>query len=418
MNDNLSELALTELVAEQREKFLEKEPGVEREVDTEKMLRQRRITAICGIRRCGKSTLLRQIANRLEGRFHYMNFDDERLIGFKVEDFAMLMRVFEKRADERVLLFDEIQNIEGWERFVRRIHDEEYKVIVTGSNAKLLSSELGTHLTGRYNRIELFPFSFSEALAFRGENPSRNRMSNRARLLACFDDYIAHGGFPEYLRERDTELLQRVYEDILFRDIIARYNVRDTKTFQSLSHYLFTNYTSLFSYHGIKNMLSIKSATSVRDYIGYMEQSYLLFEVMKYDYSLKKQHVSHKKIYAVDNGLRHAVSFQFSEDKGKALENMVCLELRRRGYDVFFFKNRGECDFIALRNNKIEMLTQVCTDLNMANRPREMNGLFEAMHTLDIPRGTVLTYNQDGEEKTDDGRNIRIMPVWRWMLEQ
>jgi predicted AAA+ superfamily ATPase len=413
----MNTMLLGDLVQDQRDAFLARSPGVSREVDIAAHLKHGRVVVISGIRRCGKSTLLRQIAERFRKKdFHYLNLDDERLFEFEISDFDRLMQVFHKRAESRVLLFDEIQNVPGWERFVRRIHDEGYKVILTGSNARLLSSEQGTHLTGRYSRINLYPFSLRETLLFHRINPRALKAKSRPRALRVFDEYLGHGGFPEYLKFKNRELLQRTYEDILFRDIIARFKIREGKALQHLAHYLCTNFTGEISYHSLKNILHIKSAVSVRNHIAFLEQAYLLFEVFKYDFSLKKQHVSNKKVYVVDTGLRNAVSFQFSRDAGKALENCVFVELLRRGENVYFFRDRGECDFVTVSGRKAVSAIQVCFELHEGNRKREIGGLQEALETLRISNGLLLTYDQYEEIALESGAAIRVMPVWRWLL--
>jgi len=198
---NLSHMV--ELVEDQRAYFLARACGVAREADIAACSAHRRVVAISGVRRCGKSTLLRQVAERLEGRFHYLNFDDERLLGFSVEHFAPLMLAFKRRSRDKTLLFDEIQNVEGWERFVRRVHDDGYKVFLTGSNARLLSRELGTHLTGRHVRLDLYPFSFGEVLRFRGVDRNNRTSDGKAAIMKNFDGYLAGGGFPEYLETPD-----------------------------------------------------------------------------------------------------------------------------------------------------------------------------------------------------------------------
>jgi len=413
---------LEELVLDQKEVFLSKDEGLQRNVDFDRYTAHQQIVVVSGIRRSGKSTLLRQFAERFDN-FNYINFDDERLIDFTVNDFPTLMLVFEKlNPGNRVIFIDEIQNIENWERFVRRIHDEGYKIFLTGSNAKLLSSELATHLTGRYVKIELYPFSFEETLRFKCIPYKcipydRVTSAKKAAVLREFDLFLKNGGFPELLKYQDTEFLKRTYDDILFRDVITRFGIREVKAFKQLAHYIFSNFTDEVSYNSLKNMLGFKSAMSVRSYISYLEESYLVFEVYKYDYSLKKQHVSNKKLYVIDNGMRNAVSFRFSNDAGKMLENLVFIELKRRGHRVFFFRNRAECDFVIEEKGRITMAVQVCFDLGGENRKREMHGIAEAMRVLGVQNGLILTYNQEDVITTGDGVRITVQPVWQWLLD-
>ncbi|MBI4023889.1 MAG: ATP-binding protein [Verrucomicrobia bacterium] len=403
-----------EVILDQKEAFLRKDPGIPREADLTRYLKSPHIVVFSGVRRCGKSTLLRQIAARLDA-FYYINFDDERLIDFTVADFSDLMVIFQKQYPARFFLADEIQNVPGWERFIRRLHDEGYKVFLTGSNARLLSSEMATHLTGRHLRMDLYPFSFREFLAFHQVSLDHKTSSGKARVLKFFDRYLLHGGFPERIKYDDSEFVKRVYEDILHRDIIARFQIREVKAFKQLAHYLFSNFTSEISYNSLKNILGFKTAMSVRNYVGFMEESYLLFELFKYDYSLKKQHVNNKKVYVIDGGMRNAVAFHFSGDRGKYLENMVFLELKRRGHQVYFFRNRQECDFVVEAKGRISQTIQVCLEVHAGNRKRELDGLMDAMKTLGVSRGLVLTLNQ-AERITLGKHRVEFVPAWEWLL--
>jgi len=406
---------LEEVTRSQKEVFLSRDPGIPRTIDVAQYTKTGQIVAISGIRRCGKSTLLRQIAQQYDA-FHYINFDDERLIDFTTDDFSSLVLILEKIFPSlRVLFIDEIQNVAGWERFVRRIHDEGWKVFLTGSNANLLSAELGTHLTGRYVKITLFPFSFQEALAFRDIPAGEMTETTRAAVLSAFDRYLVEGGFPEYLKFKDPEYLKRTYEDILFRDIIGRAGIREVKPFRQLARYIFTNVANRASYQALKKTLNFKSAASVRDYVGYLEEAYLVFEIFRYDCSLKKQYVSDKKLYCIDTGMRNAVAFRFSGDTGRLFENLVFIELLRRNLSVYYFRQKHECDFVIEDRGVITAAIQVCFELNEENRSRELAGLTEAMETLSVENGMVLTCCQE-ETLTIDGRKIRIVPAWKWLL--
>jgi hypothetical protein len=407
---------LEQLVLSQKESFLSRDPGIPREVDASRYRKTGQIVVISGIRRSGKSTLLRQFS-MLYKNFHYINFDDDRLLEFSLGDFSTLMLVYEKLSPgTKVIFIDEIQNIAGWERFIRRIHDDGYKVFLTGSNAKLLSAELGTHLTGRYIKITLYPFSFREVLRFRSVSVDRITEKKKARILAEFDRYLTFGGFPEYLKYADPEYLKRTYDDILFRDIIGRFGIREVKAFRQLAHYLFTNMANMASYNALKKALGFKSVVSVRDYVGFLEEAFLVFEIFKYDYSLKKQYVNDKKIYVIDNGMRNAVAFQFSDDRGRLLENCVFIELLRRNAPVYFFKNTGECDFVTEDHGKVTAALQVCYELSQKNRDRELDGLTSAMLTLGIKNGIILTYHQE-ETIVHNGFSLHVLPVWQWLLE-
>lgn len=397
--------------------FLKKDPGLERDIDFKKYISSKQIVIISGVRRSGKSTLLKQISLKIP-RFYYINFDDERLINFNFDDFNKLMILWKKKFASKYILIDEIQNINHWERFIRRIHDEEYKVFITGSNAKLLSSELSTHLTGRYKKIELFPFSFREFLRWNNINFSNPITSEvKAEILKLFDKYLVNGGFPEYIKYKDKEYLKRIYEDILYRDIITRFRIKEIKSFRELANYIFTNFTKQTSYNNLKNILGIKTTMSVRDYVGFLEESYLIFELFKYDFSLKKQYVSDKKLYVIDNGLRNATAFYFSQDKGYLLENLVYLELKRRGKDLYYFKDKSECDFLVKEKNRIVQAIQISKNIDKSNEKREFGGLVNAFDRLKIKNGLILTENQEGIKKFG-GYKIIIKPVWKWLIDK
>lgn len=405
------------IISDQREMFLSRASGVMRRIDTDVYLSSEQIVIVSGIRRCGKSTLLRQFAQRLGDDFVYANFDDERMLHFDVSDFAGLLTYWHKQSDSRTVIMDEIQNIPQWERFVRRIHDEGYKVFISGSNSKLLSGELGTHLTGRYKLIELYPFSFREYIDFAGIAVKKTTTS-LAALSKAFDDYLLQGGFPLYCLSKDDDVLTTLYENILYKDILFRYSIQEKKAFRELANYALSNIGKEFSYRNISRLLGIKSDTSTKNYLSYMEEAFLLFQLPKYDYSLKKQYVSNKKIYCIDNGLRNRVSFRFSEESGRLLENMVFIELRRRGYRVYFHKESKECDFVCLRSNAVVNVIQVCDYLSPENKNRETEGLAEAMNTYKLPEGYIITR---GKPETislpASGQTIHIVNVIDWLLQ-
>lgn len=286
---------------------------------------------------------------------------------------------------------------------------------MTGSNAKLLSSELSTHLTGRYFKIELYPFSFKEFLNYKRVDYKKKNTETKIKVLKNFDYYLKWGGFPEFVKYKDKEFVKRIYEDVLYRDLLTRFKIKEVKAFKELANYLFANFTKELSYNSLKNVLGFKAAMSVKNYVDFMEESYLIFELYKYDYSLKKQFVSDKKIYVIDNGMRNVVAFYFSKDRGKLLENLVFIELKRRDCQIYYFKDKKECDFIIKDKNKIVQAIQVTFDLDK-NQEREVKGLFSAMEKFDLKNGLILTNSQEREFKKD-GRVIEVRPVWKWLFE-
>ena len=407
---------LEELVLTQKEWFRTRDPGIPRRIVTGPLIQTDEVVVITGIRRCGKSTLLRQLSG-LYSDYQYVNFDDDRLMDFTVADFPALMLVFEKTLPGvKTLFVDEIQNVIGWERFVRRIHDEGYKVFLTGSSASLISSELGTRLTGRYIPVILYPFSFAEALQFRSIDTGRITETKKAQILSEFDRYLAGGGFPDFIKYQDPEYLKRIYDDVLYRDIISRLGIREVKGFRQLARYIFSNMANPATYNALKKTLGFKSVTSVRDYVGFLEEVYLVFEICRYDFSLKKQYVSEKKLYCIDTGMRNAVAFRFSGDTGRLLENCILIELLRRKKSVYFFRNHRECDFVTEEEGVITGAIQVCFELTPENREREIGGLTSAMAAHGLSEGRLITCCQE-KTFTQDGRIIHVLPAWKWLLE-
>lgn len=380
---------------------------------------------VSGVRRCGKSTLLDQVIGRLYPQgVYYLNFEDERLVDFDVEDFNRLYEVFlELFGEHNIFFFDEVQNVPQWELFVRRMQGKGCKFFITGSNASLLSKELGTKLTGRNVNVELFPFSFTEYLAFKGASPTSTSLSlttERASIKRHFDEYLRHGGMPEFLKYQDATILKRVYEDILYRDIVARYGIKQVKPLRELGLYLLSNLGGTFSYNNLKNVLGVGSMNTIKNHADYLENSYLVFLVGRFSYSLKQQFVAQKKIYCIDNGLADAVAFQFSKNKGKFLENLVFLALRQRFPDIYYYKtaNNLEVDFLVKVGSKDLRLIQVSDNLDHAKtRHREVAALVMAMDELHLKKGLILT--DDGEEDIrSEGKTIAVRPVYKWLLEE
>lgn len=360
------------------------------------------ILIITGIRRCGKSTLMQQISEKIKEEKLFFNFEDPRIYGFDVDDFTKLDEIVGDKLN--YYFFDEIQNVEKWELFVRHLHDREKNIVITGSNASLLSKELGTRLTGRNIQIELFPFSFSEFRMFK-------QLENN---LKTFNLYMEEGGFPEYLKSKQKEHLQQLFKDIVYRDIIVRYGIRQAKTLIDIALFLIANVGKEYSLNGIKNTFRVGSANSVADYIQWLEDSYVLFSLPRFSWSLKSVSVNPKKIYCIDSGFAQANSLSFTEDKGRLLENIVYLALRRKHKDLYYFKDNGECDFIVKQGQDINQIIQVCTEIHSDNKNREINGLIAALKFFNKTEGLILTLNQDDVLKENDMK-ITLLPVWKWL---
>lgn len=411
---------LRHIVVQQKDWSFHKDGSVPRDVLDKALgwFDDRRILILTGVRRSGKSTILRQLMARRPG-YSYVSFEDERFIDFKAQDFEMLNEsLIEVYGDADIYFFDEIQNIDKFETFVRRLQDQGKKVIITGSNASLLSRELGTRLTGRYKSFEVYPFSFSEFLRFKGVEWNRDWFflaQRKVELDRLFDEYLLKGGFPEYLKNGDIDYIRTIYENILYRDIIARYSIKRQRILKELVGILASSISSKITYNSLKETLGLSNAVTVKEYMSYLANSYLIFEVHRFEYSLRKQLASPKKIYFVDPSFHQVAGVNFSDDKGRVMENLVFLELNRRNKEVYYFSGKNECDFIVKEGKHIEIAIQVCYKMVANNREREIAGLIEAMDSLKIKNGIVLTRNLD-EEMTIGRKKVRIMSVWRWLL--
>jgi predicted AAA+ superfamily ATPase len=383
--------------------------------------KDKEITILSGIRRAGKSSLLNIVRNQNKEKDYFINFDDERLASFTVNDFQNLYEVFiEIFGEQKTFYFDEIQNVEGWERFVRRLHDNGNKIYITGSNATMLSKELGTRLTGRYIKYELYPFSFQEFLKFKQVNYTEKDIFTtfgRAKLKSKFNEYFKKGGFPGFLENENVQYLKSLYESILYRDVMVRNKITNEKEILELSLFLASNTAKLITYNSLKKVIGVQNATTVKNYMKIIQDTYLISLVNKYDTSLKKQVQNPKKVYFVDVGLVRIVGFHNSDNDGRLLENLVFVELKRRAKDVYYHKNKYECDFVIKQKNKITEAIQVSWSLhNDETRKREINGLLDAMNTYSLKQGLILTENDEDNIKVNN-KEITILPVWKWLLQ-
>lgn len=393
-----------EIAFTQQQLLLEGKPkGELRDKLTQVTLSKEFVLIITGIRRCGKSTLMQQLIDKLNSSVAFFNFEDPRIFGFETTDFVKLDEVIGENT--LFYFFDEIQNVDNWEIFVRNLHDKQKVICVTGSNASLLSRELGTKLTGRNIQIELLPFSFKEYLSFK-------------KIVAqadTFKHYLVEGGFPDYLKTENKEVLQQLFKDIIYRDIIVRHSVRNDKVLMSIALYLISNVGKEFSYTNIKNTFGVGSVNTVMDYISWFEDSYLLFTVPKFSWSLKSVSINPKKVYVIDTGFGDANSLSFSNDIGRLFENAVYLQLRRTYKELYYFREKGECDFVVKENNLVTNAIQVCAEVSQDNLPRELNGLVEALTFFNLEEGIIITMNQEDEIIIDE-KKIKLIPAWKWFL--
>ena len=415
----LSKSFLENIVLDQKRSLKLPENYIQRDIEAKLLSdKTKHIVVISGLRRVGKSTLLLKIKQKLGGDY-YLNFDDERLSGFKLKDFQALLEVFlELYGEQKVFYFDEIQNVEGWERFVRRMYDYGNKVYLTGSNARLLSPELGTHLTGRYIQYELFPFSFAEFLRFKNFKVNLKRLNTfqKVKLLKLFKEYLEKGGVPEFLFSENQDILKLLYENILYRDIAVRFDVSNTASLRELGKYILSNFATEVSFNRLKDLLGVKSHTTVANYFKYFEDAYLAFLVPQFHYSVKKQALSAKKLYTIDTGLCRIVGFNFSQNLGRALENLVFLELKRRGKEVYYFKSNGsECDFLIREGLEVKEAIQVSAEILPENKEREVGALLLALKKFNLSEGKIITLEQE-EEWEVEGRLIKVVPVYKWIL--
>jgi predicted AAA+ superfamily ATPase len=362
--------------------------------------RTSQITIITGIRRCGKSTLLKQLLQKEKSKA-YVNFEDPRLVAFTLKDFEKLELIFREQGFNTCYL-DEIQNVPQWERYIRAAHDKGIKIYITGSNASLLSRELGTKLTGRYIQTELFPFSYKECLQYYNQQAGPKTL----------EGYLRTGGFPEYLKGETDEYLRTIFRDIILRDIVVRQNLRNENTIMQLATFIITNIGKPFSYNNLTKALNIKSIRTTIDYCDYLQETYLIGLIPKHSLSLKKELSNPKKAYCIDNGLVTANTLSFSEDKGRKLENMIYQQLRRKHQHIFYHKEQHECDFLVKEMGAVTKAVQVCWKINEDNLKREADGLKEALTANKKARGVFITFDQE-----DVIERIPVVPAWKWLLE-
>lgn len=413
---------LKEIMLDQKDAFNNTKHLIRRNIPLEKYIKTSQIVIISGIRRCGKSSLLRLIREEMKLEapdFCYFNFDDERILA----EVSILEELFnlhiELYGKEPMLFFDEIQNVGNWEKFINRKYEQGVKIFVTGSNAKLLSSEISTSLTGRNKLIELFTFSFSEYLLFQGRKYDIDRLTSKSRALLQkdFNTYMQTGGFPLVVKENDTELVNGYFQDILYRDIISRYRLTQVNEIKQIGLYFASNIGKLFSYSTLQSISGVKSLSSIKDYLSYYEHSYLFSYLKKFDYSVKKQIMNSKKVYTADHAFAVRLGFNFSENKGRILENIVYTELLRRDCEVYYYSGNNECDFLIKKGLTIVNAIQVVDQLDRTNYEREYRGLQEAMQTYRIPQGMLIT-NSIETSVIPEYEGIEIVSVWKWLLEE
>jgi hypothetical protein len=419
--------ALRQVLLDQRQELTASPPGGKwvprtREKTLREALRRPLIKVIMGVRRSGKSVLARLVLADQE--FVYVNFDDERLASLRTED---LQRIEKAAAalwpSSRLWLLDEVQNVDGWELFVNRLQRAGHNVVVTGSNSKLLSRELATHLTGRYAAIELFPFSFREFLAARGDELPGSSVSTarRAHFEERLREYGEVGGFPEMvLGGSSGAYLRELHDKIVSRDITSRFNVRQPRTLKELSLYCFSNPATAVTNHSVVRTFGLRSAHTAGNYLEFLEEAYLILLARPFAFKFRERVRQPRKVYTVDNGLTRALSTKVSPDRGALLENLVFQELRRRGADAYALNQPGyEIDFLIREDRRVIQLVQVCAGLETPEAAaREYGALHKAGETTRCKDLLLLTPDGNAPSKAwvPPGPEVRIEALWRWLL--
>lgn len=403
-----------------------------------KFVKTDKIISIVGVRRSGKTTLMRQMAKLLmesstdRNNFLMVNFEEPE---FEGADVSLLQRIYEayleivKPSGKPFVFLDEIQNVNGWERFVRSLNErKDAFMTISGSSSKLLSEELATVLTGRQVYFEVFPLSFKEFLSFEKMEIGgvKDILLNSLKIKRLFREYMEVGGFPEIVLNKDPDFRMRTlrsyYEDIASRDVIQRFKVKKSDKLKILARFYLTNISSPISFNKTSGFVQLPTET-VRRFSSYLETANLIFFIRRFSWSVKEQENSPRKVYSVDAGMSNTVGFRFRENLGKVAENLVAVELRRRqaqnpNLEAFYWRDHGqrEVDFVVKEGLKVRELIQVCWDVgDRETKLREVKALVKAMKEFRLKEGLVLTGDFEGEEKVG-GRRILYRPLWRWLL--
>ena len=378
------------------------------------------IKLITGPRRAGKSVYALQI---LSGKnYAYLNFDDTQLLSAFNED-SVMQALAEVYPGYEFLLLDEVQNLESWDAWVSKLYRRGVNMVITGSNANLLSSEMSTLLTGRYVEIHLLPFSMEETLKYREAPVHAELPEEKAKLALEMDDYLKKGGYPEIVKNREIEqaYLSTLFDSIILKDVAQRHKIRKITELYDLADYLISNYSNPLSYNEIAEDLSLGSVTTVKKFCGYLAEPYLFFYLPRYNNKLKEMKKAPRKVYVIDNGFIYTRSFELSSNNGRQLENMVFIELLRRGYDLkkslFYYRtsNDKEVDFVTRDGRKVTSLIQVSYDISKAKtREREFDALIKASEELKCDNLLLITWNQD-DILSYENKSIRVLSIQNWV---
>ena len=378
------------------------------------------IKVIIGPRRAGKSVFALLMLKGLN--FAYLNFDDERLLAINDYDeiFKSLQEVYGKTPH---LLLDEIQNLKAWELWVSRLQRRGLKIVITGSNSRLLSRELATYLTGRYQPFNLYPFSFREFIKARNFHFDSSLYSQETLglLLNHLRNYLDFGGYPEVILGKvdPKAYLQTLIESVLFKDIVRRYNIRFARKLSDLTLYLLNNASSRFSFTKLKNTLSFRSVHTVENYVKYLKEAFVVFAVERFSPKLKERLKSPRKVYAYDTGVVTAFKSRFFADFGILMENLVAVELLRRRKEIFYYQSKDgrEVDFVVKEGLGSYKLIQVCYDLSdESTSKRELSALVKASQELGSKDLLIISWDEENKI-TYKGLQILVYPLWKWLLD-
>lgn len=415
---------LLPIMAEQKEEFLSEDFASfcpreeERQIDLKSHLAQ----VVIGVRRSGKSTMCRKVLREANVKAAYVNFDDERLAKTQTSDLNNILEaLYIVYGDFQYLFLDEVQNIEGWPLFVNRLLRQKMHLIVTGSNAKLLSNELTTHLTGRHHKITLFPFSFEEYARMKQLDTQALTTKGQAAVKRELNTYLMNGGLPELLIEKDSQgYIMALLEAIIKRDITLRFKVRYPEVLQRLATYLIDNFAQEYNATTVAELLGVSDHT-IDTYCGYLQEAFLLLALKKFSYK-SRERIRDSKIYVIDNAFISNRTNTFStENLGWRLENAIYIELLHRASkrfaDVFYYRDRTfEVDFIVAKDGVVEELYQVCYDMtNEKTRKREVNSLLQGATKFHCSNLTILTFDEQ-ETITEGDYTIQVKLASQWLL--
>lgn len=402
-----------------------------------KFLSTDEVVALTGVRRCGKSTILLQALAELfkakvpRANTLYVNFEDPKF--YNSLNIDLLDNIWQAYIDylkpkgKVYLVLDEVQKVKGWEHWVRSKYDrkENVKIFITGSNAELLSPEFATILTGRHFQLPVTPLNFREFLQFRGMNVESGKLwyvKNKVKLINLSLEYLITGGFPKVVLTEDEllrkELLSQYFSDILTKDIVERYRVKDTSKLRNLALFYITNFTRSYSFNKVKKVADFSlSLDSVHRFSHYMENAFLISFLQRFSYSIKNQMQAQRKVYLVENGIHNAVAFKFSEDKGKLLENAVYQRLRSAYSEVYYYSENKEVDFVCKQGLKVKELYNVCYSIeDKETLLRETSALVEGMKYFKLKESSIIIAEGHKRQISEQGFTILIVPFHEWAL--